>query len=142
LRELYIFGNIDYDNLSIISPSDVSRPKVTFSIEKIGEAKGEFHRFASPRTADALLKRLPAQGRAVIYGEELYFQVGVRAPAENPKASVEIGTIGYWPVGDAVCIFFGPTKPYSPVNMLGRITEGLELFRTAKQGTLIEIRKA
>ena len=71
----------------------------------------------------------------------MYFQVGVKSPAENPKSIVEVGTIGYWPVGDAVCVFFGPTKPYSPVNILGRMIEGLELFRDVKQGTLVEIRK-
>ena len=45
-------------------------------------------------------------------------------------------------MGDAVCVFFGPTKPYSPVNLLGKITGGLELFRGVKEGTMIEIRKS
>jgi uncharacterized protein len=121
---------------------EVSRPKVLFLIEGRGEATAEFHRFASPRTADALLKRLPVQGRAAIYGEEVYFKVPVKAPAEKPRSTMEVGSIGYWPMGDAVCVFFGPTKPYSPVNVLGRVTGGLELFRSIKEGTLIEIRKA
>ena len=121
---------------------EVSRPKVLFAIEGLGDATAEFHRFASPRTADALLKRLPVQGRAAIYGEEVYFKVPVKAPAEKPRSTMEVGSIGYWPMGDAVCVFFGPTKPYSPVNMLGRVTGGLELFQSIKEGTLIEIRKA
>ena len=122
--------------------NEISRPKVVFTIEGIGEARGEFFRFAAPRTADALIKRLPIQGRAVIYGEEVYFQVPVKAPGENPRSSVEVGTIGYWPMGDSVCVFFGPTKPYSPVNLLGRITEGLELFRKVRQGSLVTVSKA
>jgi len=121
---------------------EVSRPKVLFALEGLGVADAEFYRFASPRTADALLKRLPVQGRAAIYGEEVYFKVPVKAPAENPRPIIEVGCIGYWPMGDAVCVFFGPTKPYSPVNLLGRITTGLELFRKVKEGTLVEIRKA
>jgi uncharacterized protein len=44
-------------------------------------------------------------------------------------------------MGNSVCIFYGPTKPYGPVNRLGRITEGLELFRNAKEGTIVTIRK-
>jgi hypothetical protein len=120
---------------------EVSRPRIFFVLERIGEVKGEFHRFASPRTADAILKRLPVHGRAVTYGEQLYFQVGVKAPAENPKNSMDQGAIGYWPSADSVCIFLGKMKPYSPVNVLGRINEGLEIFRNARQGTLIEIRK-
>ena len=65
----------------------------------------------------------------------------MKAPAEKPRSTMEVGSIGYWPMGDAVCVFYGPTKPYSPVNMLGRVTGGLELFRGIKEGTLIEIRK-
>lgn len=87
------------------------------------------------------MKRLPVQGRAARYGEEIYFQVPVKAPGENPRSNVEVGAIAYWPMGDAVCVFYGPTKPYSPVNLLGRITEGLELFRKVKEGTIITIRK-
>ncbi len=121
---------------------EVSRPRVVFSIEGVGVAEAEFFRFAAPRTADTLLKRLPIQGRAALWGEEVYFKVPVKAPSENPRSSLEVGSIGYWPMGDAICVFFGPTKPYSPVNLLGKIRSGLELFRSVKEGTLIEVRRA
>jgi uncharacterized protein len=127
--------------LSRIQPSEVSRPKVIFSIEGVGNALGEFHRFASPRTADALLRNLPIGGRVVRYGEEVYFQVPLKASSESPKSMVEVGSIAYWPMGVAVCVFYGPTKPYSPVNKIGRITEGLDLFRTVKEGTVVTILK-
>ncbi len=76
------------------------------------------------------------------YGEEVYFQIPVKAPSENPRSSIEVGGVGYWPMGSAVCVFYGPTKPYSPVNKLGRITEGLDLFRSVKEGTIVMLRKA
>ena len=44
-------------------------------------------------------------------------------------------------MGVAVCVFYGPTRPYRPVNKLGRITEGLDLFRNVKEGTIVTIRK-
>jgi hypothetical protein len=121
--------------------SEVSRPKVIFSIEGIGDAIGEFHRFASPRTADAILRVLPIGGRVARYGEEVYFQISVKAPSENSRSTVDVGTIGYWPLGNAVCVFYGPTKPYGPVNRLGKINEGLELFRKVKEGTVVTIKK-
>jgi len=122
--------------------SEVSRPRVVFSIEGVGDATGEFHRFASPRTADAILRQVPIGGRIVRYGEEIYFQISVKAPSENPRTSIEVGGIAYWPMGSAVCVFYGPTKPYSPVNRLGKITQGLELFRNVKEGTIVTIRKS
>jgi len=128
--------------LSQIPASEVSRPKVVFSIEGLGDAQGEFFRFAAPRTSDALLRNLPLNGRAVRYGDgEVYFQVPVKAPGEKPRTKMEVGSIGYWPQGDAVCVFYGPTRPYGPVNLLGRITSGLELFKQLKDGTSITIRK-
>jgi hypothetical protein len=110
-------------------------------IERIGKAEGEFHRFAAPRTVDALLRALPVGGRAAIWGEEIYFQVSVQAAAESPRNKVEVGSIAYWPMGSAVCVFFGPTKPYSPVNMIGRVTTNLELFRKVREGTTVTIKK-
>src|SRR5438128_9173713 len=115
--------------------SEVSRPKVIFSVEGVGDAIGEFHRFASPRTADALLRNLPVGGRVVRHGEEVYFQVSVKAPSENPKSTLDIGSIAYWPMGVAVCVFYAPTSPDTPVNQRARITAGLDLFRTVKEGT-------
>ena len=127
--------------MSNASSHEVSRPKVVFSIEGVGEVLGELHRFASPRTADAILRNLPIGGRIVRYGEEVYFQISVKAPSENPRHTVDVGTIAYWPMGSAVCVFYGPTKPYSPVNKLGKITEKLDLFRDVKEGTIVTIRK-
>ena len=75
------------------------------------------------------------------YGEEVYFQIDVKAPTENPRSTVEVGSLAYWPMGSAVCVFYGPTKPYGPVNKLGKITDKLELFRQAKEGTIVTIRK-
>ena len=111
------------------------------AIEGLGDVEAEFHRFAAPRTVDALLRALPVGGRAAIYGEEAYFQVAVKAAAESPKSSVQVGAMGYWPMGSAVCVFYGPTKPYSPVNLIGKVTGNLELFRKVRVGTMITIRK-
>ncbi len=88
-----------------------------------------------------MLRKLPVGGRAAIYGQEVYFQVPVKAPSERPRSSIEVSSIGYWPMADAICIFFGPTKPYAPVNLLGKITEGLALFGRVREGTLITVRK-
>src|SRR5437879_13839961 len=100
--------------------SEVSRPKILLEIERIGVAEGEFHRFASPRTVDAVLRALPVGGRAAIWGEEVYFQVSVQAAGESPRNKLEVGSIAYWPMGSAGCVFCGSRKPYSPVHRMSR----------------------
>jgi hypothetical protein len=58
---------------------------------------------------------------------------------EKAKASVEAGTIAFWPMGSAICIFYGSSQPYSPVSILGKVTANLELFKQIKSGTKIRV---
>ena len=50
---------------------------------------------------------------------------------------VAVGDLGYWPVGSAFCIFFGPTpvsqgeepRAYSPVNIFGKVVGDATTFK-------------
>ena len=54
--------------------------------------------------------------RANTWGDEIYFEIPVRAEqAPDGRADVEVDELGYWPLGRAFCIFFGPT-PVSAGN--------------------------
>ena len=121
--------------------SDVSRYKVRLVAEGYGEAEGELIRFQSPMTVDNLAKALPFEGRAARWKEEIYFETPVKLGVEKAKDSVDVGTIAYWPMGSALCIFYGATQPYSPVNVVGKITSNLELFGTLKSGTKIRVER-
>ncbi len=121
--------------------TDVTRYKIRLIAESYGEAEGEMIRFQSPMTVDNLAKALPFEGRAAKWREEIYFETPVRLGAEKPRPKVEVGTIAYWPMGSALCIFYGPTDPYSPVNIVGKIVSNLEMFRTVKSGTKIRVEK-
>ncbi len=121
--------------------SDASRHLIRLIAEHDGEAEGELVRFHSPVTVDSLAKALPFEGRAAKWKEEIYFETPVKVGSEKAKAKVDVGTIAYWPMSSALCIFYGPTEPYSPVNVVGRIQSNLELFRTIKSGTKIRVEK-
>ena len=116
---------------------DISRVKIKFMIEGLGEAEGELVRFLAPRTVDTIVRKLPVEGRAALWKEEVYFEIPVKMGEEKAKATVETGTIAFWPMGSALCIFYGQSQPYSPVNILGKITKNLELFKQVKSGTKI-----
>ncbi|HLE75033.1 MAG TPA: cyclophilin-like fold protein [Candidatus Bathyarchaeia archaeon] len=118
---------------------DISRVKIKFMIEGLGEAEGEFIRFMAPRTVDTIVRKLPVEGRAALWKEEVYFEIPVKMGEEKAKATVETGTIAFWPMGGALCIFYGQSQPYSPVSILGKITENLELFKQVKSGTRIKV---
>jgi len=118
---------------------DVSRIKVKFLIEGLGEAEGEFVRFLAPRTVDTLVRKLPLEGRVALWKEEIYFEVPVKMGEEKAKSTVETGAIAFWPMGSALCVFYGQSQPYSPVSILGKITKNLEIFRHIKSGTRIRV---
>jgi len=119
--------------------AEISRVGVKFIIEALGEGEGELVRFLSPRTIDMIVRKLPMEGRAALWKEEVYFETPIKMGEEKAKAVVEKGTIAFWPMGSAVCIFYGDSQPYSPVNVLGKITKNLELFKQVKSGTKIRI---
>ena len=119
--------------------ADVSHIKVKFIIEGLGEAEGELVRFLAPRTIDYIVRKLPVEGRAALWKEEVYFEIPIKMGEEKAKPTVETGTIAFWPMGGALCVFYGKSQPYSPVSILGKITNNLEIFRQVKSGTIIKV---
>ena len=120
---------------------DVTRYRIKLIAEGHGEAEAELIRFHSPMTVDSLAKALPFEGRAAKWKEEVYFETPVRLGSEKAKSNVEVGSLAYWPMGSALCIFYGPTQPYSPVNVVGKVVSNLDLFREIKIGTKIRVVK-
>jgi len=119
----------------------VSRIPIRLIVDGVGKAEGELVRIRSPRTTDAIIRRLPLEGRAALWQKEVYFSIPVKMGNEKAKPTVEKGTLAYWPMGSAFCIFYGETQPYSPVNIIGKVTKNLELFESVKSGTKIIVEK-
>ncbi len=118
----------------------LSRFKVKFIIEGVGEAEGELNRIHAPKTVEALRDVLPISSRANVWQEkEVYFNVGIKKGLEKPTKEVQKGTIAYWPIGDAVALFLDKIEPYSEVNIVGNITNNMEIFEKAKRGSIIKM---
>jgi hypothetical protein len=99
-------------------------------------------------TARQIWEVLPIAGKANVWGDEIYFEIPLVADQEpDARAEVEVGELGYWPVGRAFCIFFGPTpvstderpRAYSPVNVLGRVLGDVAEFRAVRGGETVHI---
>ncbi len=96
----------------------------------------------NPVTAKIIFEKLPLEGEVKLWEEEVYFEVPLKLGYENPSEKSIKGDLSYWPPGSAICIFFGASQPYSAVNHFGSIVENLKLFRDAREGDKIIIRKA
>jgi hypothetical protein len=107
--------------------------RIAIKMAGIGEATAELDD-RNPRIAGELMQRLPLEARANLWGDEVYFEVTWELEDENTCQDASIGDISYWSPGPAVCIFFGKTQPYSAVNHVGRVVEGIDLFRKVEEG--------
>ena len=103
----------------------------------------------NPTTANAVWERFPIEGKANTWGDEIYFTIPVTCRLENPKEHVQVGDVAYWPPGEAICFFFGPTpvsgkgeiRPASPVNVFAKIIDNIELLKLVRQGEKVRIER-
>jgi len=104
--------------------------KVCIEIPKLENIELELDDSNSPNTVKAFHASLPFIVGLNLWGEEIYTDESpVDVTEENSKPLVELNDVAYWPTGKAICLFFGPTpigkkgeiKPYSPVNVIGKI---------------------
>lgn len=106
------------------------------------EAEAEFLEDLRPKTCDAIWQALPFEAELEIWKEEVYFEIPVKIPPENPTLRTTAGDVSYWPEGPGFCIFFGKSRPVSPVNTFAKIESGIEKFRRVKAGDRITVRRA
>jgi hypothetical protein len=119
----------------------ISRIEVQFTVEDVGNAKSELIRFLAPRTIDALLRSMPLNGITALNQDMVYFKAPINIGVEKPKTQVDPGTVAYWPMGSAICIFLNVTHPYSPMNIIGKIKDNLQIFQKINSGKRIKLEK-
>ena len=128
------------------------KKKILVSIPELENIIIELDDAFSPKTCKDILDSLPFSVNAHLWGEEIYTDESPISQAEeNAKALVDLNDVAYWPSGKAMCLFFGPTpigkkgeiKPYSPVNVVGKIIgSDKSVIKNFKEGTKITFQKS
>jgi uncharacterized protein len=89
-------------------------------------------------TAQKIAAVLPLRTSFNTWGDEIYFAIPVDAALDDSAQDiVELGALGYWPPGKALCIFFGQTPvsqpgkimPASAVNVIGKVLGDATAFK-------------
>ena len=112
-----------------------------------GEIVIQAELFDTP-TGIAIAEAFPITGTVNRWGGEIYFNIPVSMDLEADSRDVlEPGELGYWPTGNAFCIFFGATpastgdecRAASNVNVFGQVLGDLKLLWDVKDGAQIQI---
>ena len=99
-------------------------------------------------TSELIYNALPIEGSVNLWGDEIYFSIPVQTGLESDaREEMAVGELGYWPTGNAFCIFYGPTpashgeKPVaaSAVNIIGNLTGDYSAVREIRSGSRIKI---
>ena len=101
-------------------------------------------------TARAILDALPISASASTWGDEIYFRIPVDIELESGQEVVDLGDLGYWPPGQAFCLFFGPTpasrgeaiRPASAVTGIGKIQGDTDSLKQVPNGTSVTVEAA
>lgn len=98
--------------------------------------------------AKAIAAVFPIETRPNEWGDEFYFEIPVKQGLDNTATTiVKVGDIGFWPPGNALALFFGPTPmssgpdpvPASEVNLVGKILGDAQILRKVKGAGKIKI---
>ena len=99
-------------------------------------------------TAQAISQALPIKAQGQRWGGEIYFTIPVTAELEGDAREVlQAGELGYWPTGNAFCIFFGATpasggdeiRAASAVNIIGTVIGDLAELPDVPSGAAITV---
>ncbi len=114
---------------------------------KIGEKTFEAE-LNKTKIARAIGQKLPVKSKFNTWGDEIYFLIPVKFSEdelEEPRETVKIGDLGYWPPETAFCIFYGRTpvsrgdeiRPASPVEVIGKFYGDPNQFKKVDSSQII-----
>ncbi len=97
--------------------------------------------------AEEIQRRLPLEAVVSRWGDEIYFETNISAPADGQTMDVKIGDVAYWPEGKCFCVFFGRTEasttdipvPASPVVVIGTTMANPAELKEIKAGFAIQV---
>jgi len=129
----------------------IVKHKIEVNIPKLKNLDLELDDTMCPNTVKSFLQNLPFTLGVNLWGKEIYTNESpINVDEENAKAQVELYDVAYWPTGKAICLFYGPTpignkneiKPYSPVNVIGKILKpDKKILSELKNGTNVTFKK-
>lgn len=117
----------------------VSRIDCVASFIAGGRAKVSLYRHFSPLSINAIMRILPVDSRVNIQPGMRCLFTPLKVGVEKPRMSFLRGDVALLASGGLICIFVQEVRSNRPLNPLGKVDEGIELFEGMRQGDTIRL---
>ena len=121
-------------------PFSVSKISCKARVGSEGEATLGLYRHLAPLTVNAIVRSLPLESRANVQPKTMVcLFTSVRVGVEKPRVKFARGDLAFLPSGALICIFAREVQSDKPLNPLGRVEEGEDVFDRVRSGDVIRL---
>jgi uncharacterized protein len=121
------------------SAGSVSKVECLASVGGRGEAKVSFFRHLAPLTVNSVVRSLPFDSRVTVQPPMVSLFTQLRVGVEKPRNQFARGDVAFLPSGSLICVFLGSARSDRPLNPLGKVESGIELFDAVKPGDVVRL---
>ncbi len=110
------------------------------TVQGKGEIRAKVYKHLAPVTLAKIQRALPLSGRVNFFEKNFaYILTDVVAGEEKAKLEIAKGSVAFMPAGSTLCFFLKDTKSFKPMNLLGRVEEGLEVLENMRRGDSLRV---
>lgn len=117
----------------------VSRLVCAVSVGGKGGGRIAMYRHLAPLTVNAVARSLPLSSRVTLQPAMVSLFTQLRIGVEKPRMKFARGDVAFLPSGGLICVFLGEAKSDRPLNPIGQVESGVELFDALKSGDVVNL---
>ena len=117
----------------------VSRIECVAQVKGKGEARVTLFRHFAPLTVNAILRSLPLDSRVSVSSAMTSLFTELQVGVEKPRLAFERGEVAFLASGGLLCVFLKGAKSDRPLNPVGKVEAGIELFDGIRQGDVVRL---
>ncbi|HKT21345.1 MAG TPA: cyclophilin-like family protein [Nitrososphaerales archaeon] len=117
----------------------VSKIECEVTVGGRGTARISLFRHLAPLTVNSVLRTLPFDSRVTVQPAMVSLFTQLRVGVEKPRAQFARGDVAFLPSGGLICVFLGSAKSDRPLNPVGKVEAGIEIFDSVRPGDVVRI---
>ena len=119
----------------------VSKIELAASVDGKGDGVVSLFRHLAPLTVNAVVRSLPFDSRVTLQPPTVCLFTQLRVGVEKPRTQFARGDVAFLPSGGLICVFLGEARSDRPLNPLGKVEKGIEVFDAVRPGDVVRLRQ-